>query len=140
VLRLTGSGRSTTALLTTAAPGGAASLTAAWASPGGHWALSPPLPLGGARIVATTASPGLTGAAGIILSTGRAGYIVHGGPWQRLPALPAHAAALVLGPGRQVSVLAASGNILTSWRRTARANIWTRTQTMKVPVPYGSSG
>jgi hypothetical protein len=155
VLRLTGSGRGTTALLTTAAPGGAASLTAAWASPGGHWALSPPLPLGGARIVATTAGtaagePGkfasalasarLTSAAGIILSTGRAAYIVHGGRWQRLPALPAHAAALVLGPGREVSVLAASGNILTSWRRTAHASIWTRTQTMKVPVPYGSSG
>jgi hypothetical protein len=155
VLRLTGSGRSTSALLTTDAPGGAASLTAAWASPGGHWALSPPLPLGAARIVATAAgtataepgkfaptmaSPGLTSAAGIILSTGRAEYIVPSGTWQRLPTLPAHAATLVLDPGRQVSVLAASGNILTSWRLTARASIWTRTQTMKVPVPYGSSG
>lgn len=155
VLRLTGSGRSTTALLTAAAPDGAASLTAAWASPSGRWTLSPPLPLGGARIVATTAgtataepgkvaptiaSAGLTSAAGIILSTGRAEYIVPGGTWQRLPGLPAHAAALVLDPGRPISVLAASGNILTSWRLTARANIWTRTQTMKVPVPYGSSG
>ena len=119
------------------------------------WTLSPPLPLDGARIVATTAGPGtaepgksastmagagLTSAAGIILSTGRAEYIVPGGTWRRLPALPAHAAALVLDPGRPVSVLAASGNILTSWRLTARASIWTRTQTMKVPVPYGSSG
>ncbi len=147
VLRLTANGHGITALLTTAASGGAASLMAAWASPSGHWALSPPLPLGGARIAATAAgtapthdSSGLTSAAGIILSTGRAERIVRGGSWQQLPALPAHAAALVLGPGRQVSALAASGSILTCWHLTTHATIWTRAQTMKIPVPYGSSG
>ena len=39
---------------------------------------------------------------------------------------------------------AASGSILTGWRLTTRsathAAIWARTQTMKVSVPYGSSG
>src|SRR6266496_2199099 len=38
----------------------------------------------------------------------------------------------------------ASGSILTGWRLTTRsathAAIWARTQTMKVSVPYGSSG
>src|SRR6266487_996813 len=39
---------------------------------------------------------------------------------------------------------AASGSILTGWRLTTRSAthtaIWARTQTMKVSVPYGSSG
>lgn len=159
VLQLSTARSRTTALLTAASPGGAASLTAAWASASGRWELSAPLPLGGARILATatstaagvssalaatTASPPLTSAAGVILSTGRAETVVWGQPWQRLPALPAHAAALVLGPGRQIGALAASGSILTGWRLTSRAVThavsWTRTQVMKVPVPYGSSG
>ena len=153
VLKLTTAGRRTTALLVAAAPGGAASLIAAWAGPSGRWTLSAPLPLGGARILstatgtgageaaATAASPGLASAAGVILSTGRAEFTA--GPaadWQQLPALPANVAALVLGPGRQVSALAPSGSILTSWHLAAGAVTWTMTQAMKVPVPYGSSG
>jgi hypothetical protein len=159
VLRLATTGRRTIALLTATAPGGAASLTAASASASGRWTVSAPLPLGGAQIVstatgtaagvfsplaATAGVPHPASAAGVILSTGRAETIVDpDGSWQQLPALPAHAAALVLGPGLQISVLAASGTILTSWRpaRQARthAAIWARTQVMKVPVPYGSS-
>src|SRR6266700_2122025 len=151
VLKLTTAGRRTTALLVAAAPGGAASLIAAWAGPSGRWTLSAPLPLGGARILstatgtgaveaaATAASPGLASAAGVILSTGRAEFTA--GPaadWQQLPALPAHVAALVLGPGRQISALAPSGSILTSWHLAAGAVTWTMSQAMKVPVPYGS--
>jgi len=154
VLRLTTARRRTVALLTAAAPGGGASLAAAWASAGGRWALSAPLPLGGARVLSTAAgelsaraasaaSPGPVSAAGIVLSTGRAETIADpAGNWQQLPALPAHAAALVLGPGQQISVLAPSGSILTSWRLTrarTHAVIWTKTQVLRVPVPYGSS-
>jgi hypothetical protein len=158
VLRLTTARRRTVALLTAAAPGGGASLAAAWASAGGRWALSAPLPLGGARVLSTAtgtaagelsaraasaASPGPVSAAGIVLSTGRAETIADpDGNWQQLPALPAHAAALVLGPGQQISVLAPSGSILTSWRLTrarTHAVIWTKTQVLRVPVPYGSS-
>jgi hypothetical protein len=160
VLRLTAAGRSTIALLTATAPDGAASLIAGWATATGRWALSAPLPLDGARILstatgtafgaypalaATVAHPRAASAAGVILSTGRGETITdHQGHWQLLPALPPHATALVLGPGRQLSVLAASGSILTSWRPAARAAsagfAWTRTQTVRVPVPYGSSG
>ncbi len=160
VLRLVTAGSRITALLTATAPGGATSLIAAWASPSGRWALSAPLPLGGARILstavgtsaaigtsaarataATAAAPGLASAAGVILSAGRAEFIVNAGAaWQQLPALPAHAAALVLGPGRQISALASSGSILTSWRLAPGAGAWTEAQAMKVPIPYGSSG
>ncbi len=159
VLRLAAYRRSSTALLAATAPGGAVSVVAGWASPRGRWVLSAPLPLGGARIVSTAAgtaaaersapsrtmaSTGLTSAAGIILSTGRADYVVDRGSWQSLPALPRHAAALALGPGRQIGALAPSGSILTTWRlatgAAAHASSWIRTQTMKVPVPYGSSG
>ena len=159
VLRLTTASRRTIALLTAAAPGGAASVTAAWASAAGRWALSAPLPLRGARILSTATgtaagelsafaarviSPGPVSAAGVILSTGRAEAIVdRAADWQQLPALPAHAAALVLGPGKLISVLAPRGTILTSWRLTAQARthavIWTRTQALRVPVPFGSS-
>jgi hypothetical protein len=158
VFQLTSAGRGTTALLTAVAPGGTASLVAAWAGSSGRWELSVPLPLRGSRILATATGPasvadpataavrpGLPSSAGVILSGGRAEYIPGpAGTWQRLPALPAHAAALVLGPGGQVSALAASGSILTGWRLAVRsaghAVTWTRTQTMRVPVPYGSSG
>ena len=160
VLRLTAAGRSTIALLTATAPDGAASLIAGWATATGRWALSAPLPLDGAQILstatgtafgaypalaATVAHPRAASAAGVILSTGRGETITeHQGHWQLLPALPPHATALVLGPGRQLSVLAASGSILTSWRPADRAAsagfAWTRTQTVRVPVPYGSSG
>jgi hypothetical protein len=141
VLRLSTAGRSTAALLVTAAPGGEVSLVAAWASPAGHWALSAPLPLNGARVVSTAAAASTVG---VILSTGLADTIAGpAAPWRQLPALPAHAAALVLGPGTQVSALTADGSILTGWLLAAPAGTrnvgWTRTQVMKVPVPYGSS-
>ncbi|MGD0686067.1 MAG: hypothetical protein ABSA03_13230 [Streptosporangiaceae bacterium] len=92
----------------------------------------------------TTAAPSTASTVGVILSTGLADTIA--GPaarWRQLPALPAHAAALVLGPGTQISALAAHGSILTGWLLAAPAGTrnvgWARTQVMKVPVPYGSS-
>ncbi len=153
VLQLTRSGTGITALLATVGQGGTASLLAAWAASSGHWAVSAPFPLRGSRVLATATGPGPAaaaaragrpGAAGVVLSAGHAEYLPGpGSAWQRLPALPVHAATLVFGPGRQVNALAASGSVLTSWRLTTRAGHaagWTRTQTMKVPVPYGSSG
>jgi len=97
-----------------------------------------------ARAATTTAAPSTASTVGVILSTGLADTIA--GPaarWRQLPALPAHAAALVLGPGTQISALAAHGSILTGWLLAAPAGTrnvgWARTQVMKVPVPYGSS-
>jgi hypothetical protein len=159
VLQLATAGRRTVALLTATAPGGAASLTAGWASSSGRWALSDALQLGSARVLSTAAGtaagpfpalaasvakPRAASAAGVILSTGRAETVVDGAGWQQLPTLPPHAAALVLGPGRQISVLAPDGGVLTAWNLTAAARThavtWTRTQAMKVPIPFGSSG
>lgn len=158
VMQLATAGRRTIALLTATAPGGAASLTAGWASASGRWALSGALQLGSARILSTAAGtaagpfpalaasvakPRAASAAGIILSNGRAETVVEGESWQRLPALPLHAAALVLGPGRQISVLVPRGGLLTAWNLTATARThavtWIRTQAMKVPIPFGSS-
>lgn len=139
VLQLAPAGRGTIALLTATAAGGASSLIAAWEGADSRWTLSAPLPMDGARIRST--ATGATAHAGVILSTGRAEVITGpGARWEALPALPAHAAALVLGPGRQVSALAPAGSVLTSWRLAARAGTWDRTQVLKVPVPYGSSG
>lgn len=159
VLRLTTAGNRTLALLTATAPGGAASLAAGWASGSGRWTLSEALQLGSARVLSTAsgsgagsflplagsvAHPRTVSAAGVILSTGQAETVVDGGNWQHLPALPRRAVTLVLGPGRQIGALAPSGSTLTSWRLSAAARThavtWTRTQAMKVPLPFGSSG
>lgn len=159
VLRLTTAGRRTFALLTATAPGGAASLTAGWASASGRWTLSDALQLGSARVLSTASGTGAgpfpplaasvahprnASAAGVILSTGQAETVVDGQDWQHLPALPRRAVTLVLGPGWQIGALAPSGSTLTSWRLTAAARThavtWTRTQAMKVPLPLGSSG
>jgi hypothetical protein len=158
VLQLATAGRRTIALLTATEPCGTASLTAGWASANGRWSLSDALQLGSAQILSTAAGtaagpfpalaasvakPRAASAAGVILSTGRAETVVDGTGWQQLPALPPHAAAVVLGPGRQISVLAPSGGLLTAWNLTAAARThavtWTRTQAMKVPIPFGSS-
>jgi hypothetical protein len=159
VLRLTTAGNRTLALLTAIAPGGAPSLTAGWASGSGRWTLSEALQLGSARVLSTAsgsgagsflplagsvARPRTVSAAGVILSTGQAETVADGGNWQHLPALPRRAVTLVLGPGRQIGALAPSGSALTSWRLSAAAGThavtWTRTQAMKVPLPFGSSG
>ena len=113
-------------------------LVAAWSASGGRWALSPPLPLGGAQTVSDAVGP--TGSIGIVLN-GRAG-VTLGGPgssWQWLPFLPAGTQTLALGPRARVDALAAAGTTFTDWA-WAPGSAWAKTQTLHVPVPYGSSG
>jgi hypothetical protein len=114
-------------------------LVAAWSASGGRWALSPSLPLGGAQVASVSAGP--SGATGIVLN-GRAG-VTLGGPgssWQWLPLLPAGTQTLALGPRAQVNALAAAGTTFTDWAWAPGSAAWAKTQTLQVPVPYGSSG
>ncbi|HEY2307391.1 MAG TPA: hypothetical protein VGI05_16065, partial [Streptosporangiaceae bacterium] len=138
VLGLTVAGHRETALLA-AGTGRDTVLLAAWSASGGRWALSPSLPLGGAQVVSVSAGPG--GATGIVLN-GRAG-VTLGGPgssWQWLPFLPAGTQALALGPRARVDALAAAGTTFTDWAWAPGSAAWAKTQTLHVPVPYGSSG
>ena len=138
VLGLTVAGHRETALLA-AGTGRDTVLLAAWSASGGRWARSPSLPLGGARVVSVSAGSG--GATEVVLN-GRAG-VTLGGPgssWQWLPFLPAGTQTLALGPRAQVDALAAAGTTFTDWAWAPGSAAWAKTQTLHVPVQYGSSG
>jgi len=107
-----------------------------------NWGASAPLPVTGA----VTASGELAGAtpaadgAWVLLPGGRAATI--GGPgqqWLLLPPVPAAAKVLASGPNGAVDALAVSGATLTVWRLPHAATVWTKLQTIAVPIQYGSS-
>jgi hypothetical protein len=124
--------------------GGAQDLAAAWLGDGQPWTTSALLPLGGRKLVSTAA--GADGAAGVIMADGRAAVIrpasgsATAAAWTALPALPAAAADLVLGPGRQVTVLTAGRTTVTTWQLAVAGTSWSPGQKLTIPVPFGSSG
>jgi len=119
-------------------------LAAAWFGDGQPWTTSALLPLGGRKLVSTAA--GADGTAGVIMTGGRAAVIrpasgsATAAAWTALPALPAAAADLVLGPGRQVSVLSAGRTTVTAWQLAVAGTSWSPGQKLTIPVPFGSSG
>ena len=126
-----------------AGAGPAQDLAAAWLGDGQPWTTSAPLSLGGRNLVSTAA--GSDGTAGVILTGGRAAVIrpatgTAAAAWTALPALPAAAADLVLGPGRQVTVLTAGRTTVTAWQLGTAGTSWSPGQKMTIPVPFGSSG
>jgi hypothetical protein len=138
VLRLTRAANQIVALLA-AGSGHAASLLAAWSADNGlHWQLSPALALGGTAIA--SASIGTGGTAAVITTSGRAELITSSGrQWQTLPALPQGTATLAPGPGGSTDALAVHHATLTIWQLPPGGSDWAKTQTISVPVQYGSS-
>ncbi|HEY6791987.1 MAG TPA: hypothetical protein VI365_32205 [Trebonia sp.] len=53
--------------------------------------------------------------------------------------MPAQTAVLASGPDGAIDALAPSGTTLTVWRLAPGAAAWSRVQTVKVPIQYGSS-
>ena len=152
VIGLNTTGTHTTSVLAVGT-GAATSLLTAWSVTGGHsWTLSQPLRAGaGHGTSAPSVSFGPDGSASVVLPTGRAATIGwQDTSWQTLPALPARTAALATaGKASVPEALAASGGTLSVWQlalaagtgssaRTAR--LWRLAQTVKVAIPYGSSG
>jgi hypothetical protein len=139
VLRLTIAVGTITALLA-AGTGPATRLLTAWSADGGtRWALSPPLPLHGARLASASTGPGVTMA--IVLNTRRAQTITGpAAPWQPLPALPAGTATLAPGPAGGWDALAAHSTRLAIWQLTPASTAWAPAQTINVPIQLGSSG
>jgi len=139
VLWLTTTVGTTTALLA-AGTGPAARLLAAWSTgSNAHWALSPPLPLYGAKII--SASPGPGGGVGVVLTGNRAQAIT--GPaaaWRELPALPPGTATLAPEPAGGWDALAVHSTRLTVWRLPPGHTAWAVTQTISVFIQFGSSG
>ena len=115
--------------LATAAPQPSTSLTP-----------SAPLPITSGVV----ASGGLTGSPGglwALMPGGQAATIAGPGQqWLLLPPTPAHTSVLASGPGNALDALAVSGSTLTVWQLDRGATLWTKAQTMTVPIQYGSSG
>jgi hypothetical protein len=134
-----------------------AGLTAMWLSgwyayaplqPSAHpssaaWTASAPLPVTSGVIAsgglsgATAASPG---GMWVLMPGGQAATI--GGPgqqWLLLPPTPAHTSVLASGPGNSLDALAVSGSTLTIWQLDRGSTIWTKAQSLSVPIQYGSS-
>jgi hypothetical protein len=139
VLRLTATPNKVVALLAVGS-GHTASALAAWSADNGrHWALSPPLRLGGA--VVTSAPFGPAGTAAVVTAGGRAEVISgNGSRWDALPPLPPGTATLAPGTGGEVDALAVHGKTLTVWQLLGGASTWTKRQVISVPIQYGSSG
>ena len=134
--RLTRTAQGMTALLV-AGTGPGASLLAAW-SGGGHWTLSPPLPLHGGALTSASFGPGATAA---IITTANRGQITTGAgsAWLPLPPLPAGTATLAPGPAGAADALAVRGGTLTIWQHAPGGTTWAKIQVINVPIPYGSS-
>jgi hypothetical protein len=128
------------ALLLQATRGPSDRLYAEWATgpAAQHWTVSGPLSLAGGQPAASGFGSG--GAAWVLLPGGHAETIAGpGGSWRALPAPPADTATLAAGPGGAMDALAANGSEFTAWRLAASATAWSKVQTMKVPIEYGSS-
>jgi len=139
VVRLTRIGTQDVALLEAGGPPDV-SLFAAWTSDGGqHWALSPVLRLGGSYAV--SASFGGSGGVAVVLAGNRGATLAGpGNSWRQLPALPAgHAVTLALPAAGTIDALAADGGTLTAWQLRNGSATWSKTQTINVPIQYGSS-
>ncbi len=137
VLRLTSTANRTVALLA-AGSGPATRLLTAWSSgSGSQWALSPPFPLNGAGLV--SASFGSAGTAAVVLTGNHGETLAAGGTWRALPPLPPGTATLALGPGAGVDALAVHRTILTVWHLAPGSATWAKTQTINVPIQFGSS-
>jgi len=136
VLRLTETTAGDTALLASRT-GSKASLFAAWIAGGTRWTTSPALPTGSSQVLASGTGPGST--AWVLLTDRHAAIIAGpGAAWRQLPAPPQGTAALATVSSTTVDALAVAGTSLTVYQLTP-AGTWTKTQSAKVPIQYGSS-
>jgi hypothetical protein len=112
------------------------------APPAATWQRSAPLPVTGSMTSGELAGATATAAdqTWVLLPGGRAATIAGPGQqWLLLPPVPAAAKVLASGPNGAVDALAVSGATLTVWRLPHAATVWTKIQTITVPVQYGSS-
>jgi hypothetical protein len=139
VLRLTTAAGMTTALLAVGTGPAAHLLAAWWTGSGAHWTLSPALPLGGGKL--TSASFGAGGTAAVVLTGNRALAITGtAGTWRPLPQLPPATATLAPVTAGGWDALAVHRTRLTVWQLAPGGTSWATTQTITVPIEFGSSG
>ncbi len=146
VIGLNTAGSRITAILAVGT-GRSTAVLAAWsASNGSSWTISPPLSTGPTTAGLPSVSFGADGSASLMLPASHAvsgGAVIgwHAGGWQSLPKLPAGTATLSATATGQPEALVAHGGTLTAWQLgTSGPRPWTLLQTVRVTMPYGSSG
>jgi hypothetical protein len=163
VLGLTGTGGRMTAILA-GGTGAAAFVVAAWSADGGaRWALSPELHTPGLGAGARPSVAFLAdGAAGLAVTAGQGQRVSQAATigyqasrWLALPPLPAarsggssagsspgQLATLAASAGGTPQALVVNRGTMTVWQlgSATGAGGWTLVQTIRVPIPYGSSG
>jgi len=143
VLRLVADGPTLSVLVGTASSRGAGLVDLESGDGGATWSVSASLPVpSGTTLVSTspTASGFAVQLSGPPGSLWTLAYAAEGGrgTWDRQPAPPSGTQAVVPGPGG-LDALAVSNSRLTVWSLAAGTTSWARTQSLEVPVPYGSS-
>jgi hypothetical protein len=131
-----------TALLATHGPS-RTSLVGAWQLAGTRWGTSPPFVL---RHSTTVTSTGPDGRGGFFVLTSngslRPSLELLGGPgtaWDQLPLTPRGTATVVFSATGSIESLTANGDSFQSWILNAHAKVWDATQSILVPILYGSS-
>jgi hypothetical protein len=144
VLALLAAGAGLRVLLAVAAPTGT-SLLGAWTpGPGRAWTTSPPLPLTASQTLVSVGPD--SGDGMFVLVSGASGrenlYVVHGPgqSWGALPAPPPGTATVAFQPDRTTDALAVNDTLLTVSTAGPHSSGWTKSQTLNVDIPFGSSG
>ena len=120
-------------------------LLAAWApSLGRPWVVSPPLPITKASDLVASGTGSGSSQFVLVRSGGELRALTIAGPganWHALPALPARTATVAIAPSGAIDALTVDVTKLSVWRLDPahRASQWIRTQTITVPIVFGSS-
>jgi hypothetical protein len=141
VLRLDVAGSMTTALVAASSSRGT-SLVALWRRAAGSWTVSTPLRVGASPTLLST-GVGVAGEELVLVGspgkTATPAEIFPGGSWSRLPAPPPGAVTLVPMSDGSVDAFGVTGSALRIYTLSRGSSTWVRSQSMEVPIVYGSS-
>jgi hypothetical protein len=142
VMRLDSTGATTTALVAERGHG-PTGLLALWRNPAGMWSTSGPLPFGsGQRLVSSAV--GEQGQQMVLLNQSGTNGVLYeasgpGQPWSTLPSPPAGTVTLATQGDGSTDAFSVSGSHLRIFTLDAGQTTWSVSQTMNVPISYGSS-
>ncbi len=147
VLRVQSTAAATT-VLALASRGARRALLALWRSGSAPWSAARPLAIGSGTSIGSTA---VNAAGSVAVLLNRAGGsreavdVTPAGTWSQLPRLPARTAALALPAGAlpsgrpDVDAFTVGGESLGVFALTPSGQAWSRTQSTRIPLAYGSS-